>query len=78
MSAAINDSSENRPTQQCGLKVPPVQTSYSPDGRSLLYASAGHQLFFMTLGKEAEGSKEAWKFSDSHGVRVPALLLRGS
>jgi THO complex subunit 3 len=62
-------SSESRHTQQCSLKVSPVQTNYSPDGRSLLYASAGHQLFFMTLDKENEDAKEQWLFSNKDAVR---------
>ena len=62
--------SESRHTQQCSVKVSPVQTNYAPDGRSLLYASAGHQLFFMTLGKENENAKEQWSFANKDAVRV--------
>ncbi|TFK43802.1 WD40-repeat-containing domain protein [Crucibulum laeve] len=58
------DARQSRYTQQCSLKQSPVQTSYSPDGRALLYASAGHQLFFMTLGKEGEETKEQWHLSN--------------
>ena len=50
------------------MKVSPVQTSYSPDGRSLLYASAGHQLFFMTLGKMGDETKEEWYPSERDAV----------
>jgi hypothetical protein len=60
--------SESRYTQQITLKVSPVQTNYSPDGRSLLYTSAGHQLFFMTFGRETETDKEQWTLSDKDGV----------
>jgi hypothetical protein len=66
---------ESRYLQQCSLKVSPVQTSYSPDGRALLYASAGHQLFFMTLGKEGDETKEQWHTSDKDAVRVSTLNL---
>ena len=66
---------ESRYLQQCSLKVSPVQTSYSPDGRALLYASAGHQLFFMTLGKEADETKEQWHPSDKDAVRVSVLFF---
>jgi WD40 repeat protein len=59
---------ESRNTQQIALKVSPVQTNYSPDGRSLLYTSAGHQLFFMTFGKENEATKEQWTLSEKDGV----------
>ena len=65
--------SESRYLQQCPLKVSPVQTSYSPDGRALLYASAGHQLFFMTLGKEGDETKEQWHLSEKDAVRVSML-----
>ena len=59
---------ESRCIQQCQMKVSPVQTSYSPDGRSLLYASAGHQLFFMTLGKMGDETKEEWYPSERDAV----------
>jgi len=59
---------ESRYTQQVALKVSPVQTNYSPDGRALLYTSAGHQLFFMTFGKENEEAKEQWSLSEKDGV----------
>ncbi|KAF8150038.1 hypothetical protein B0H34DRAFT_678958 [Crassisporium funariophilum] len=35
-----------------------------PDGCSILYASAGHQLFFMTLGKTGKETKEEWHLSE--------------
>ena len=60
--------SESRHIQQCSLKVSPTQTNYSPDGKALLYTSAGHQLFFMTFGKEDDESKESWGLSDRDGV----------
>ena len=59
---------ESRCIQQCQMKVSPVQTSYSPDGCSLLYASAGHQLFFMTLGKMGDETKEEWYPSERDAV----------
>jgi hypothetical protein len=61
--------SESRYTQQCPLKVSPTQTNYSPDGRSLLYTSSGHQMFFMTYGKDMESDKESWHVSEKDGVR---------
>lgn len=60
---------ESRYIQQCSLKVSPVQTNYAPDGRSLLYVSAGHQLFFMTFGKTGEEAKEEWHLSEREAVR---------
>ena len=59
---------ESRCIQQCQMKVSPVQTSYSPDGRSILYASAGHQLFFMTLGRMGDETKEEWYPSERDAV----------
>lgn len=59
---------ESRHTQQIQFKVSPVQTNYSPDGRALLCPSAGHQLFFLTLGKDKDSSKEVWQTSDKDGV----------
>lgn len=51
--------------QSVSLKVSPQQTSYAPDGRTLLYTSAGHQLWFMALNPGADGStKEQWQMSD--------------
>lgn len=63
-----NSNAESRYTQQCSLKVSPVQTNYSPDGRALLYTSMGHQLFFLTLGKEGDDAKEAWHPSQKDAV----------
>ncbi|KAJ7771153.1 WD40-repeat-containing domain protein [Mycena maculata] len=54
------DARQSRYTQQCPLKVSPLLTNYSPDGRVLLYTSAGNQLFFLTLGREADDVKETW------------------
>lgn len=64
---------ESRHVQQIHLRVSPVQTNYSPDGKSLLYTSAGHQLFFLTLGKDSESTKEIWKTSDKDGVHIFSL-----
>ncbi|TFY72338.1 hypothetical protein EVG20_g660 [Dentipellis fragilis] len=57
------DARQSRPIQQLTLKVSPAQMNYSPDGRTLLYISAGHQLFFLNYGKdpkEGEDAKEQW------------------
>lgn len=59
---------ESRHVQQIQLKVSPVQTNYAPDGKSLLYTSAGHQVFFLTYGKDSESSKDTWQISDKDGV----------
>jgi len=53
--------SESRFIQQCSLKVTPTYTQYAPDGRSLLFVTAAHQLMFMSYGKESEEAKEQWQ-----------------
>jgi len=69
------DARQSRCIQQCQMKVSPVQTSYSPDGRSLLYASAGHQLFFMTLGgKMGDETKEEWYPSERDAIGSTAIF----
>ena len=60
---------ETRCTQQCPLKVSPTQTNYAPDGKSLLYTSAAHQVFFLTLGNTSEG-RSSWGHSDKDPVRA--------
>jgi len=55
------DARQSRCIQQCPLKVSPVQTGYTPDGRTLFYVSAGHYLSFMELGKEPSDPKESWR-----------------
>ncbi|CAK5263112.1 unnamed protein product [Mycena citricolor] len=55
------DARQSRYTQSVPLKVSPMLTSYSPNGRTLLYTSAGHSLFFLDLLKEGEDSKEIWR-----------------
>lgn len=52
---------ESRFIQQCSLKVTPTYTQYAPDGRSLLFVTAAHQLMFMSYGKESEEAKEQWQ-----------------
>jgi len=61
--------------QQLQLKVSPVQTNYAPDGKSLLYTSAGHQLFFLTYGKDNEISKDVWQISDKDGSIVASTAM---
>ncbi|CAA7260119.1 unnamed protein product [Cyclocybe aegerita] len=58
------DARQSRNIQLCPVKGSPVQTCYAPNGRSLLYVSAGHQLFFLTYGRTGEQTKEDWHLSD--------------
>ncbi|KAG6854360.1 hypothetical protein C0991_007865 [Blastosporella zonata] len=62
------DTRQSRYTQQCSTKAVPVQTNYSPDGRSLLYASPNHHLFFLELGREGEETKESWRHSEKDAL----------
>lgn len=67
---------ESRYTQQVSLKVSPVQTSYAPDGKSLLYVSAGHQFFFVTHGKPTPDAKEEWRLADKDPVSFTIFSCR--
>ncbi|KAI9574260.1 WD40-repeat-containing domain protein [Boletus coccyginus] len=69
------DARQSRHVQQIQLKVSPVQTNYAPDGKSLLYTSAGHQLFFLTYGKDNDSSKDAWQISDKDGTIVASTAM---
>ncbi|KAH7887377.1 WD40-repeat-containing domain protein [Phlebopus sp. FC_14] len=69
------DARQSRYTQQIQLKVSPVQTNYSPDGRTLLFTSAGHQLFFLTFGREGDSAKETWQTSDKDGTIVASTAM---
>ncbi|KAL6309854.1 WD40-repeat-containing domain protein [Sparassis latifolia] len=62
------DARQSRYIQQCQLKVSPVQTNYSPDGRTILYTSAGKQMFVLAYGKEGDESKEQWHLSDKDPI----------
>ncbi|KAH9947177.1 WD40 repeat-like protein [Amylocystis lapponica] len=55
---------ESRYIQQLQLKYSPVQTNYAPDGRTILYTSAGKQMFVLTYGVEGEDAKEQWRQAD--------------
>lgn len=69
------DARQSRHVQQIQLKGSPVQTNYSPDGRALLCPSAGHQLFFLTYGKDKDSSKEIWQTSDKDGSIVASTAM---
>ncbi|KAF6762005.1 WD40-repeat-containing domain protein [Ephemerocybe angulata] len=55
------DARQSRYTQSCSLKQFPLQTAYHPNGRELLYTTAGNQMFFLKLDKDTPESKESWK-----------------
>ncbi|KZP20125.1 WD40 repeat-like protein [Athelia psychrophila] len=69
------DARQSKNTQAVSLGVSPTQTNYSPDGKSLLYTSAGHQLFFMTHGKENEVDKEQWNLAKKEGSIVASTAM---
>ena len=61
-------SSESRPLQTMTLKTPPLQTTYSPDGKSLLYTTTSRQMFSLTYGKENEEVKDSWHLTNRDPV----------
>ncbi|ETW83683.1 hypothetical protein HETIRDRAFT_155124 [Heterobasidion irregulare TC 32-1] len=69
------DARQSRHVQQCTVKVSPVQTNYSPDGKSLLYVSAGHQVFFMTYGKQGDDAKDQWASSEKEGITASTAMF---
>ncbi|KAI6152368.1 WD40-repeat-containing domain protein [Pisolithus tinctorius] len=64
------DARQSRYIQQTQLKVSPLQTNYSPDGKVLLCTTVGYPLVFFTFGKENDASKETWQISDKDGSMV--------
>ncbi|KAF7332395.1 WD-REPEATS-REGION domain-containing protein [Mycena kentingensis (nom. inval.)] len=69
------DTRQMRHVQQVSLKVSPVQTGYSPDGRVLLYTSAGHQTSFLVYDKEDDEVKESWRPSTKEAVIGSAAIF---
>ncbi|KAF7290897.1 WD-REPEATS-REGION domain-containing protein [Mycena chlorophos] len=71
------DARQSRHTQQCSLKVSPVQTSYSPDGRVLLYTSSGHAMSFLVYEKDSEDpdAKESWQPSPKQSTMGSTALF---
>ncbi|EIN11000.1 WD40 repeat-like protein [Punctularia strigosozonata HHB-11173 SS5] len=58
------DARQSRHTQAISLRFSPLWTDYSPDGRTLLYVSAGHSLYFLEYGSVGDDPKEKWHTSD--------------
>ncbi|KAK0201869.1 WD40-repeat-containing domain protein [Desarmillaria ectypa] len=57
------DARQSRCLQQVSLKQSPLVMNYSPDGKTMVYTSAGHQMYFLECG-QAQGGKETWSVSD--------------
>ncbi|KAG1866947.1 hypothetical protein C8R48DRAFT_703750, partial [Suillus tomentosus] len=57
------------------LKILLVQTNYSPDGRALIFTSAGLQLFFLTYRKDGDATKAQWHLSDEDGSIVTSTAM---
>ncbi|KAJ3526002.1 hypothetical protein NM688_g8316 [Phlebia brevispora] len=53
----------------------PLQTTYSPDGKSLLYTTTGRQMFIMTYGKEGEEVKEQWHVSSRDPLNISRVIF---
>ncbi|KAH6919358.1 WD40-repeat-containing domain protein [Coprinopsis sp. MPI-PUGE-AT-0042] len=51
---------------------PPLRTQYSPDGRSLLFITSGHQLLFLA---HRDRPREAWFQPDSAAVTASKALF---
>ena len=62
---------ESRHVQQIQLKLAPVQLSYSPDGKTILYTTTNRNLGVLRFGKEGEEAKEQWRVADTNGVCFP-------
>ncbi|KAJ7579099.1 WD40-repeat-containing domain protein [Mycena floridula] len=58
------DARQSRNLQQCQTKGFPMQTSYAPDGRSLLYTTTGQLVFRLAIGPQGDKGKEQWSASD--------------
>lgn len=56
--------SESRYIQQVNARYAPVTTTYAPDGRTLLYTSAGRQVYELRLTKPVDDGKEFWEHID--------------
>ncbi|KAF8917003.1 WD40-repeat-containing domain protein [Mucidula mucida] len=59
------DARQSRNIQQVALKSYPMQTNYSPDGRTVLYNTSGHQLYFVEYGPGKDSVKESWATRDT-------------
>ena len=65
--------------QKSQFKVSPVRTNCAPDGKSLLYAFAGHQSLFLTCGKGNHSFRDVWQIPDKDGVSdTPPLAFKES
>lgn len=65
------DARQSRNIQNLPLKVSPVMTGYSPDGRVLFFSTSGHSLYFLELGRETPDAKEAWRLVSSDKPQSP-------
>ncbi|OBZ70055.1 THO complex subunit 3 [Grifola frondosa] len=69
------DGRQSRHVQLCQSKVSPVMTTYSPDGRTILFTSTGRHLHVLTYGKEGEETKEQWHISDRDSIAASTVLF---
>jgi len=60
--------SVSKHVQSYTSKTSPVQTTYSPDGRSLLYTTAGYMTFFLHLDQKEGDSKPQWYANEQESV----------
>ncbi|TBU47243.1 WD40 repeat-like protein [Dichomitus squalens] len=64
------DGRQSRHVQQIQLKPSPVQLSYSPDGKTILYTTTNRYLGVLTFGKEGDEAKEQWRVADTNGKTI--------
>ncbi|KAF7792851.1 hypothetical protein EIP86_003952 [Pleurotus ostreatoroseus] len=69
------DARQSRPLQTMTLKTPPIQTTYSPDGKSLLYTTTSRQMFSLTYGKENEEVKDSWHLTNRDPLNVSRVIF---
>ncbi|CAL1700477.1 unnamed protein product [Somion occarium] len=69
------DARQSRYVQSLTVRFSPVQTTYSPDGRTLLVTSTGRSMYYLTYGKKEGDEKEQWYLSDSQPIPATTAIF---
>ncbi|KAI1796143.1 WD40 repeat-like protein [Ganoderma leucocontextum] len=64
------DGRQSRNVQQIQLKLSPLQLSYSPNGKAIVYTTTIRTLGVLNFGKEGDEAKEQWRVGDLNGKTV--------